>query len=173
MMEITMVIPTRNRRESLLRLIDTVALAERSFEDLAEGVVSYGGEVFLSGTLGRITQFDIVQMVESNSLTGRLDITIHNELGVVFFEAGRIVAARFGLLEGLEAARKVFLIQEAPFRVVITTRLPPDEFRLATNTGFLLEILKTVDEEQADGPAPASQDYSTNPLKDSLFTYFD
>ena len=152
-------------------LIDQVALAERSFEDLDEALVSYGGEVFLSGTLGRITQFDIVQMVESNNLTGRLDITIDNELGVVFFDAGRIVASRFGLQEGHEAARRVFMIREAPFRVVITKRLPPDEFNLTTNTGFLLDILKTEDEENAD--PDSSPDYTTSPLGQSLFSLLD
>jgi len=148
---------------------DPVQFAETSFssfDDLTDYLLSYGGEVFLSGTLGRITQFDIVQMIESNSITGRLDITMNGELGAVFFKDGRIIASRYGSLEGRDAASRVFTIEAAPFRVIITDRIPPDEFHLVTNTGFLLDILKTEDEHSAER-------FDTSPLDDALFTLGD
>lgn len=103
-------------------------------------------DVFLSGHLGRITPFDVVQIVESNSLTGRLDFLTVPEQGALFFRDGHIVAAISGAKRGHDALRAVFTADPSPFRVVVSETIPPDEFKVINNTGLLLDIIREIDE---------------------------
>jgi hypothetical protein len=103
-------------------------------------------DVFLAGTLGHVSVFDIVHIVETNALTGRLDISDQSAPASLFFDAGRIVAARHGAERAHTAARTIFTIASAPFKVVLTDRIPPDEFLLRSNTGLLLDVLREIDE---------------------------
>lgn len=125
---------------------------------LAAPVVQADDDVFLSGHLGRITAFDVVQIVESNSLTGRLDFVTPPEFGSIYFRDGHIVAASQGVLSGHDALRAIFTADPSPFRVVVTETVPDEEFRVSNNTGLLLDIIREIDEaaEQESGAVPAS-----------------
>ncbi len=121
---------------------------------LASTVALPEEDVFLSGHLGRITPFDVVQIVESNSLTGRLDFLTSPVPGAIFFRDGHIVAAISGSKRGHEALRAVFTADPSPFRVVVTEHLPAEEFKVINNTGLLLDIIREID-EAAENDAPA------------------
>lgn len=140
-------------------------LARRSAAAQAVTDASTREEVFLSGSLGRVTPFDVIQIIESNVLTGRLDVDAANGPASLYFRDGRIVAARFGATTGVDAARAVLSVSDARFRVVNTVAVPDDQFNARNNTGFLLEILKEIDEAKraSDGDATS---YSTSPLRD-------
>jgi hypothetical protein len=105
-------------------------------------------ESFLNGVLGRITPYDVVQIVETNRVTGRCDIEVADGPAVLHFDGGRIVAARYGTSTGRDAAQRIFGVTSAPFRVVITDVTPEDEFLVDSNTGLLLDVLRVMDEEQ-------------------------
>jgi tetratricopeptide (TPR) repeat protein len=113
---------------------------------LASTVAMPEEDVFLSGHLGRITPFDVVQIVESNSLTGRLDFLTAPVPGAIFFRDGHIVAAISGSKRGHDALRAVFTADPSPFRVVVTEHLPEEEFKVINNTGLLLDIIREIDE---------------------------
>jgi tetratricopeptide (TPR) repeat protein len=113
---------------------------------LASTVALPEEDVFLSGHLGRITPFDVVQIVESNSLTGRLDFLTTPVPGAIFFRDGHIVAAISGSKRGHDALRAVFTADPSPFRVVVTEHLPAEEFKVINNTGLLLDIIREIDE---------------------------
>lgn len=122
--------------------------------------------IFLSGALGRISAFDVVQIVESNGLTGRLSVDVPGSraTGALFFDNGRIVAARFGSLSGRAGARDLLRLTAAAFRVELDDGAPPDEFGATTNTGLLLDLLREIDEEESeDEPLPPAR-YVTSPL---------
>ena len=107
--------------------------------------------VFLAGHMGRITPFDVVQIVESNSLTGRLDFQNPQKPGAIFFRDGHIVAAISGSQRGYVALKEVFTAEPGPFRVVVTDVVPADEFEERNNTGLVLDILRDIDEATEHG----------------------
>ncbi len=109
-------------------------------------------EVFLSGTLGRVGVYDVVQMVESNQLTGRLDITSRDCLAHIYFSKGRVVAARRGVERGYPAARRALTIKSGRFKVVTMDAAPPDEFHVPNNTSLLLDVLREIDESTQEDP---------------------
>ena len=118
----------------------------------------------MTGTLGRISVFDVVQMAESNRVTG---VLVLDALGVLdsaalHFDAGRMVAARFGTLEAHEATRRILQLEDAPFRLEMRAEPARDELGVASNTSYLLDVLRVLDEETQDADEPAS--YSTSPL---------
>lgn len=123
-----------------------------STSPLASAIEIPDDDVFLSGHLGRITPFDVVQIVESNSLTGRLDF-MTDPRGAIFFRDGHIVAALSGGKRGHEALRAVFTADPSPFRVVVTENLPDEEFKVINNTGLLLDIIREID-EAAENDSP-------------------
>ena len=137
----------RDTREALEAEIAARRVA-RVTAPLPKAAITRPQESFLNGVLGRITPYDVVQIVESNGVTGRCDIEVANGPAVIYFDCGRIVAARFGASKGRAAAQRIFSVTNAPFRVLITDVAPEDEFRVGNNTGLLLDVLRTIDEEQ-------------------------
>lgn len=119
---------------------------EYTTNPLASTVALPEEDVFLSGHLGRITPFDVVQIVESNSLTGRLDFLTTPVQGAIFFRDGHIVAAISGSKRGHDALQAVFTANPSPFRVVVTENIPDEEFKVSNNTGLLLDIIREIDE---------------------------
>lgn len=113
--------------------------------------LSLEDDVFLAGHMGRITPFDVVQIVESNSLTGRLDFQNPLRPGAIFFRDGHIVAAISGSQRGYVALKEVFTAEPGPFRVVVTDVVPADEFEERNNTGLVLDILRDIDEATEHG----------------------
>lgn len=126
--------------------------------------------VFLSGTIGRISVFDVVQMIETNLVTGQLLLDVHGirDAGTLHFDAGRIVSAQFGSLRGVEAARRLLQVEEGPFRVEVEERPHADELRVATNTGFLLDLLREIDELQHRPIETTPETFQTSPLIEEL-----
>ena len=87
-----------------------------------------------------------MQIVESNALTGRFDVESADGPAVIYFDTGRIVAAKCGAMTGRDAVRRIFVIESAPFRVVTTERVPADEFGSRSNAGLLLDVMREIDE---------------------------
>jgi len=111
-------------------------------------------DVFLSGHLGRITPFDLIQIIESNALTGRLDIASRPVPGTMYFREGTIIAAVSGSARGNEALRAIFTVAPSSFRVVLTDAIVRDEFNVRNNTGLVLDILRAIDESSAADEEP-------------------
>lgn len=109
--------------------------------------------VFLQGTLGRVTPFDAIQVAENNLITGRLCVDRDGEVGTIYFDKGKIVAAKFGA-GSAHAALKLLLMTEAgPFTLEIAKaeEIPPDEFHAKNNTTLLVSVLRIVDAERELG----------------------
>jgi tetratricopeptide (TPR) repeat protein len=109
------------------------------------------GSVFLEGTLGRITIFDLVQMVEDNRITGRLLIKCRGLEGIIHFNVGRIVAAEnAGGLLGQEALKVIFTVDSGAFTVEYTDRPTSDEIGSRSNTGLLVDVLREIEEKRRE-----------------------
>ena len=142
----------QSTRESILAEVERYKSARGATAGPAAGPVpgpaAGSEEPFLNGMLGRITPYDVVQIVEANGLTGRCDLQVSKGPAVVYFDGGRIVAARFGSATGRDALQQIFATTNVAFRVVVTAAVPEDEFRVASNTGLLLDVLRELDEER-------------------------
>lgn len=98
--------------------------------------------VHSSGTLGRTTVYDLLQSVEIQGLTGRLDVEDGARGAHVYFLAGRIVAARRGTERGMSAARHAFGLRTGAYTIVTTDTAPPDELRVPNTTSLLLDVMR-------------------------------
>lgn len=154
--------PTPQAKPTPSEVVRT-ALAVEEFDQKTD---DHDDDVFLTGTLGRISSFDVVQIIESNALTGRFDLRIPDGLGTLYFEQGRIIAARFADLVGIDAAKQTLMVQDAPFRVLVTTEVPDDEFHIRNNTSLLLDLLREIDEARRDSGEATVADFSRNPFED-------
>jgi len=114
--------------------------------------------IFLRGTLGRVTPFDVVQVAENNLITGRLCVDRQGQVGTIYFDKGRIVAAAFGSDRAHEALKILLMAEAGPFTLEIATHdeIPPDEFRSKNNTTLLVSVLRIVDSEKEVGSERAN-----------------
>ena len=119
--------------------------------------------IFLSGLLGRITLFDVVQIAESNCLTGALifDVLGIEDAAALHFDEGRLVAATYGNRRAHEAARRVVQLETGQFRLEMRTEAARDELGIASNTSYLLDLLRILDEDNRDDEP---ERYATSPL---------
>ncbi len=102
----------------------------------------------LSGQLGSISIFDIIQLLENGRLTGKLALSSGATEGRIFFNDGDIVGSDVSGIQGEHAFRQLIQVLNGNFAF----ELSPEEFPLTiiapSNTNLLLETLRVLDEER-------------------------
>jgi tetratricopeptide (TPR) repeat protein len=120
-------------------------LAARSAETLPALPLPSG---LLSGQLGSISIFDIIQLLENGRLTGRLALSSGATEGRVFFNEGSIVGADVSGIQGEHAFRQLIQVINGNFSFEVS----PEPFAITifapSNTNLLLETLRVLDEEK-------------------------
>jgi tetratricopeptide (TPR) repeat protein len=119
----------------------------------AEALDAGDQDVVLRGILGQVTVLDIVRRVEDSALTGQLEVRRDVLLAHVYFNAGRIVAARVGGLTRREALRAVLAIDSGTYRVRHTERPAFDELKAPGNSTLLAEARRAAAETCAPAHA--------------------
>ncbi|HYE74922.1 MAG TPA: DUF4388 domain-containing protein [Blastocatellia bacterium] len=102
----------------------------------------------LAGNLADISIFDVVQMLETNHLTGILAVTRNEFTGKIYLNEGLIVNATIGPTVGLNAFKQ--LIQEANSGYFTFDKSPVPfarEIETSNNTSLILDLLREYDEE--------------------------
>ena len=103
----------------------------------------------LSGQLGSISIFDIIQLLENGRLTGKLALSRGTTEGRIFFNDGDIVGADVSGIHGEHAFRLLIQVVNGNF----SFELSPEEFPITiiapSNTNLLLETLRVLDEERS------------------------
>jgi tetratricopeptide (TPR) repeat protein len=110
----------------------------------------------LAGNLSDISIFDVVQMLETNRLTGTLAVTRHEFSGKIYLNEGLIVNATIGPTVGLAAFKQ--LIQEASTGYFTFDKSPVPfarEIETGNNTSLILDLLREYDEENRFDDLPA------------------
>jgi hypothetical protein len=102
----------------------------------------------LAGNFSDISIFDVLQLLETNHLTGALAITRNDFAGKIYLNEGLIVNATIGPVVGLDAFKK--LIQEANGGYFTFDKSPvafAREIETNNNTSLILDLLREYDEE--------------------------
>jgi hypothetical protein len=102
----------------------------------------------LAGSLSDISIFDVVQLLETNHLTGALAVTRNDFNGKVYLNEGLIVNATVGATVGIDAFKKI--IQEANSGYFTFDKSPVPfarEIETNNNTSLILDLLREYDEE--------------------------
>lgn len=102
----------------------------------------------LAGSLADISIFDVVQILETNHLTGTLAVSKNEFTGKIYLNEGLIVNATIGATIGLEAFKR--LIQEANAGYFTFDKSPvafAREIETSSNTSLILDLLREYDEE--------------------------
>jgi hypothetical protein len=104
----------------------------------------------LAGSFADVNLMDVVQIIENNKMTGALLIALPDQKGGIYFNEGQIVGARAGSDTGLEALKKFIDVTEGTFEFKKTTLGFQRTIQATSNTGLILDLLRTKDEERAD-----------------------
>jgi hypothetical protein len=97
------------------------------------------------GSLGIFSLLDLLQLLGSNQSKGYLSVHHPNEReGQVFFEAGKVVYARFGTLEDVAAVRALLLDERGNFEFV-PGRTPIKKTINSSLDNFLFEVIRELD----------------------------
>jgi tetratricopeptide (TPR) repeat protein len=110
----------------------------------------------LAGNLSDISIFDVVQMLETNRLTGTLAVARNEFSGKIYLNEGLIVNATVGPTVGLSAFKQ--LIQEASAGYFTFDKSPVPfarEIETGNNTSLILDLLREYDEENRFDDLPA------------------
>lgn len=102
----------------------------------------------LAGSLADISIFDVVQLLETNHLTGALAVTRSDFNGKVYLNEGLVVNATVGATVGIDAFKKI--IQEANNGYFTFDKSPVPfarEIETNNNTSLILDLLREYDEE--------------------------
>lgn len=103
----------------------------------------------LLGNFAVVSLFDVIQIIENNRLTGALVITSPAADGETYFNAGRIVGAKSGAVEGQKALMKFLDVAEGVFEFHKSESEYECTIRAASNMGLMLDLLRGKDEEAA------------------------
>ncbi|MEW6126101.1 MAG: DUF4388 domain-containing protein [Acidobacteriota bacterium] len=106
-------------------------------------------QTILTGNFAIINLFDVIQMIENSKVSGELVIPLNDEQGIIYFNEGRLVNAKFGLLTGSQALSIFLDLHEGSFAFRKTDKAYTQIFHTGNNTGLLLDILASKDEENA------------------------
>jgi tetratricopeptide (TPR) repeat protein len=118
--------------------------------------------VILKGDLSEIGLLDIIQLLDNAQKSGSLELVSDGKPGTIFFNAGRMVNARFldkaaepaiYALVGVNGGRFEFKVTQQPFPVVIQE----------SNTNLLLEGLRLLDEANRDLTESAEEEAEVLP----------
>ncbi len=102
----------------------------------------------LSGQIGSISIFDIIQIIENGRLTGGLYLAEGLLAGRVFFNDGSIVGAETPGEKGEKAFSQLLQITHGVFDFTLAPEPFPVTIEALTNTNLLLETLRRIDEKQ-------------------------
>lgn len=107
------------------------------------------GQKILMGNFAIISLFDVIQMVENSKVTGALTIHMLDSIGDIYFNEGQIANARAGADIGVTALTKFLEVTQGSFEFKKTDREYSRVIQATSNTGLLLDLLATKDEEAA------------------------
>ncbi len=99
------------------------------------------------GSLQELPLPDILQLVAVSGKTGSFTIENGAEIGQIFLEAGHIVHARMGRLEGEEAVYELAIWPEGEF-LFTPGEVPGPRTITKSNTSLLMEAARRIDEWQ-------------------------
>jgi hypothetical protein len=122
----------------------------------------------LEGDLGDVALTLLIQMACSDKKTARLTIRAPEGKGDVFFEAGEIVHAEVGLLEGEKAVYRILGFTSGRFR--LSRESPPPSARTIQISwnNLLMEGMRLIDERQMGSAAPEAAHTDGSPGKAEL-----
>jgi tetratricopeptide (TPR) repeat protein len=103
----------------------------------------------LSGRLGSISIFDIIQLLESGRLTGSLALSSGATEGRVFFNNGNIIGADVAGIQGEHAFRQLIQVVNGSFGFDSSGEEFPITITAPSNTNLMLETLRVLDEEKS------------------------
>jgi hypothetical protein len=106
-------------------------------------------QTILTGNFAIINLLDVIQMVENSKVSGELSIALPDGRGHIYFNEGRLVNAKLGVMTGTHALSVFLDLTEGSFSFRKTDKEYTQIFRTESNTGLLLDILATKDEENA------------------------
>lgn len=106
-------------------------------------------QTILTGNFAIINLLDVIQMVENSKVSGELSIALSEGRGHIYFNEGRLVNAKLGVITGAHALSVFLDLTEGSFAFRKTDKEYTQIFRTESNTGLLLDILATKDEENA------------------------
>jgi hypothetical protein len=124
-------------------------LSSNDYKTRLEEVTIIEEHPILMGNFAIISLFDVIQMIENSKITGTLFIDSAPAKGEIYFNEGLIANARSGANFGINALKHFVFISEGAFEFKKNTREHVPAIRPASNTGLLLELLTTKDEEAA------------------------
>lgn len=115
---------------------------------LKEGKISSG----MSGELSEIAPVDLFQLINSSAKTGTIDLDLDKGRGMVFFNQGEIVYARYLKFRGKDALFALLAVKEGTFSYSkgipdVLENAPP----IGGFMGMIMEGLQRLDEIQENG----------------------
>ncbi len=130
--------------------LDAIRKAKRP--DLPQGeaaprekhVATFAGDIAL------ISVFDAIQVIENSRLTGLLELDAEILGGKIYFNAGKIVDAESGPLNGEEGFRKICEMTSGIFDFTRSEQGYSVKIVATSNTNLILDSLRQVDEENMD-----------------------
>ncbi len=106
-------------------------------------------QTILTGNFAIINLLDVIQMIENSKVSGELSIALSEGRGHIYFNEGRLVNAKLGVMTGTHALSVFLDLTEGSFAFRKTDKEYTQIFRTESNTGLLLDILAAKDEENA------------------------
>lgn len=100
----------------------------------------------ITGDLGDISIFDIVQILENSRMTGVLALRSGGRGGSVYFNDGQVVDATFGQSVGLEAFSDLVEFASGQFEFEKSTSRFQQRISASSNTSLILDVLREKDE---------------------------
>lgn len=122
------------RVEKLVARRDDLEVARRS------------GDALLAGSVEHLAISDLLQILALNGKDGTVELSQEGKSGRIDFVAGRIVDAEAGPVRGTKALYRMLGWEEATFRVVPRTGLPPETTIAAATATVLMDGLVALDE---------------------------
>jgi len=105
-----------------------------------------GAPKSITGDLGDISIFDIVQILENSRMTGVLVLRSSGRSGSVYFNDGQVVDATYGQTVGLEAFSDVVEFANGQFEFEKSATRFQQRIQASSNTSLILDVLRDKDE---------------------------
>jgi uncharacterized protein DUF4388 len=101
----------------------------------------------LSGDLGEVNLFDIIQIIENSRLTGVLEVSSSAASGEIHFDEGLVVGAKSGMDFGRKALGLFAGAGDGSFEFEKTSQPYDRTIQSTSNTALILDMLRVKDEE--------------------------
>jgi tetratricopeptide (TPR) repeat protein len=102
----------------------------------------------LSGNLGDVNLFDIIQIIENSKLTGSLLVYSSVGNGEIHFDEGLVVGARTGGENGKAALSRLAGAVDGTFDFEKSVAAFDRTIQTSSNTALILDLLRSKDEEE-------------------------